>query len=197
MNKKLENASVVIVGVGGQGTLLASHILGEIAVRKNWDVKVSEVHGMSQRGGTVITFVRLGESAVSPLIEAGGADFILAFEEMEAMRALPYLKKGGTIIGNTQKINPMSVVTGASQYPAGLGEKLGKSCDCALLDAYSLAEEAGEKRAVNLVLLGVLCALTGGDRGEWEQAIRACVPAKFIETNLRAFALGMAHAEAN
>lgn len=190
--KQLENSSIVIVGVGGQGTLLTSRILGAIAVEKDWDVKVSEVHGMAQRGGTVITFVRLGSEAVSPLIEEGGADYILAFEEMEAVRALPYLKKGGKLIGNTQQIMPMSVVTGAAQYPSGLSELLREKADCTLLDAYALAEEAGEGRAVNLVLLGALCALTGGERQEWERAIRACIPAKILDVNMRAFEAGYA-----
>jgi len=188
--KGLNNSSIVIVGVGGQGTLLASRILGAIAVENGWDVKVSEVHGMAQRGGTVITFVRMGDAAVSPLIEAGGADYILAFEEMEAVRALPYLKKGGRLIGSTQKIMPMSVVTGAAQYPDDLCAKLNEKTDCALLDAYALAAQAGEKRAVNLVLLGALCALTGGETAQWKQAIEACVPAKLQEVNLRAFELG-------
>lgn len=190
----MENTSIVIVGVGGQGTLLASRILGALAVQKGWNVKVSEVHGMAQRGGTVITFVRMGDVAVSPLIEAGGADYILAFEEMEAARALPYLKKGGRIIANTQQIMPMSVVTGAAQYPQDLSARIAGKAQCTLMDAYSLAEEAGEQRAVNLVLLGALCALTGSDRREWEEAIASCVPQRLLAVNLRAFELGAAHA---
>ena len=190
-----KTTNIMIVGVGGQGTLLASRILGALAVEKDWEVKVSEVHGMAQRGGTVITFVRMGDIAVSPLIEHGGADYILAFEEMEAYRALPYLKEGGTVIANTQRIMPMSVVTGAAQYPDDLAEKISGQAGCLLMDAYSMAEAAGEKRAVNLVLLGALCALTGGDRQEWEQAIAACVPAKILEVNLRAFEAGAAYAQ--
>lgn len=191
--KGLNNTSIVIVGVGGQGTLLASRILGALAVEKDWNVKVSEVHGMAQRGGTVITFVRMGDIAVSPLIEHGGADYILAFEEMEAYRALPYLKTGGTLIANTQKIMPMSVVTGAAQYPDDLSQRLNEKTDCVLMDAYAMAEAAGEKRAVNLVLLGALCAVTGGERQEWRDAIAACVPAKILDVNLRAFELGAEH----
>lgn len=190
----LNNASIIIVGVGGQGTLLASRILGALAVEQEMQVKVSEVHGMAQRGGTVITFVRMGESAVSPLIEPGGADFILAFEEMEAVRVLPYLKADGAVIANTQHIMPMSVVTGAAEYPAGLDAFLRQKARCILLDAYAIAEEAGEKRAGNLVLLGALCAITGGDAEQWEQAVRACVPEKLQEVNLRAFRMGAAHA---
>lgn len=193
--KGLNNTSIVIVGVGGQGTLLASRILGAIAVEKDWNVKVSEVHGMAQRGGTVITFVRMGDVAVSPLIEHGGADYILAFEEMEAYRALPYLAKGGTVIANTQRIMPMSVVTGAAQYPDDLAEKLNNEAKCVLMDAYSIAENAGEKRAVNLVLLGALCAMTGGDKAEWEKAMAQCIPAKLLDVNLKAFEAGAEYAK--
>ena len=185
--------SIMIVGVGGQGTLLTSRIIGKVALAEGYDVKISEVHGMAQRGGSVITHVRMGDIAVSPLIEHGGADYILAFEEMEAYRALPYLKKGGTLIANTQKIMPMSVVTGAAQYPDDLSQRLNEKADCVLMDAYAMAEAAGEKRAVNLVLLGALCAVTGGERQEWRDAIAACVPAKILDVNLRAFELGAEH----
>ncbi len=188
--RTIENASVVIVGVGGQGTLLTSRILGALAQEMGLNVKVSEVHGMSQRGGTVITYVRIGADVRSPLIEPAGADFILAFEQMEAARALPYLRKGGCVVANTQRIAPMSVVTGAARYPDDLEEKLRASAECVLLDAHALAVEAGESRAVNLVLLGALCAITGGDAALWERAVRACVPEKVLEKNLRAFALG-------
>ena len=188
--KNIDNASIVIVGVGGQGTLLTSRILGALAIEMGKNVKVSEVHGMSQRGGTVITYVRIGEDVKSPLIEPAGADFILAFEQMEAVRALPYLKKGGCVVANTQRIAPMSVVTGAARYPEDLEGKLRASAECVLMDAHALAVEAGESRAVNLVLLGALCAITGGERETWEKAVRACVPEKVLEKNLRAFELG-------
>lgn len=186
----LKNASIVIVGVGGQGTLLASRILGALAVEENMEVKVSEVHGMAQRGGTVVTFVRIGESAVSPLIEAGGADYILAFEEMEAARALPYCKEGGTVIANTQRIMPMSVVTGAAEYPQDIAETIKARANSVLLDAYALAVQAGEPRAVNLVLMGALCAVTGGDMQKWEQAAAQCIPKKMLSVNLKAMHLG-------
>ncbi len=190
MRAGMDNVSIVIVGVGGQGTLLASRILGAFGVNRGTNVKVSEVHGMAQRGGTVVTYIRLGDCAVSPLIEDGCADYILSFELMEAARALHYLKKGGTVITNTQCISPMSVVTGAAAYPEDLPARLKEKADTILVDAYALAEKAGETRAVNLVLLGALCALTQGDAAEWEKAISECVPARSIEVNLKAFELG-------
>lgn len=183
--------NIVIVGVGGQGTLLASRILGALALEMDMEVKVSEVHGMSQRGGSVITYVRMGKDIASPLVEVGCADFVLAFEQLEALRALPYLKTGGTLITNTQKTSPMPVITGAAAYPPEILEKLAAGCPLVALDALGLAHEAGEARAVNLVLLGVMCALLKGDREVWERAIRACVPERFIEVNLRAFESGL------
>lgn len=182
--------NIVIVGVGGQGTLLASKILGALAQEMECEVKVSEVHGMSQRGGSVITYVRLGDEVASPMVEVGCADYVLAFEQLEAQRALTYLKTGGTLIANTQKISPMPVITGAARYPEGILENLAARCNLVALDALSLAQSAGEARSVNLVLLGVLCRRLEGGREMWERAIRACVPARFLEVNLKAFELG-------
>ena len=181
----------MIVGVGGQGTLLASRLLGAAMMQLGHDVKVSEVHGMSQRGGSVVTYVRYGEHVYSPIIDEGGADLILAFEQLEAARFLPYLKKGGTVIVNTQKIDPMPVVTGAAQYPDGLLDQiraLGE--DVLAMDALSLAEEAGSVKAVNVVLIGAMAKKLGYDRSLWLDAIRTTVPQKFLALNEKAFELG-------
>jgi indolepyruvate ferredoxin oxidoreductase beta subunit len=183
--------SVLIVGVGGQGTLLASRLLGNAMLEAGYDVKVSEVHGMSQRGGSVVTYVRYGDTVYSPIIEEGGADVILAFEQLEAARFLPWLKPGGLIITNTQKMDPMPVITGAAVYPEGLIEAVrGQGAEVVALDALKLAEEAGSVKAVNVVLIGVLARRLSLSRAEWEETIRRTVPPKFVEMNLRAFALG-------
>ncbi len=186
----MKSTSIVIVGVGGQGTLLASRILGALAAELSLPVKVSEVHGMAQRGGNVITHVRIGEDVASPLVELGGADYLLAFEQLEALRALPYLKKSGTLIVNTQRIAPMPVITGAVSYPSDILTKLNASCHTVAMDALALAREAGDARAVNLALLGALCRLTGTDQATWHKAIESSVPEKFLSTNLTAFQLG-------
>ena len=183
--------SVMIVGVGGQGTLLASKILGNVLLSQGYDVKVSEVHGMSQRGGSVVTYVKFGDKVYSPIVEVGEADAILSFESLEAARWLPYLKQGGKLIVNTQQIAPMPVVTGAMAYPQGILEKLGeKGVDLLALDALALAEEAGSPKAVNVVLMGVLSALLDIPEQAWQQALEQCVPPKFLELNKKAFALG-------
>ena len=148
--------NIMIVGVGGQGTLLASRILGKVAIKEGYDVKVSEVHGMSQRGGSVVTYVKYGDKVYSPIIDRGESDLILAFEMLEAMRALPYLKKGGKMIANTQKMNPMPVITGAMEYPENIEEKLSAKINLQAVDALSLAEKAGTIKAVNVVLIGLL-----------------------------------------
>ncbi len=183
--------SVMIVGVGGQGTLLASRLLGAAMVAEGYDVKVSEVHGMSQRGGSVVTYVRYGEKVYSPIIEEGEADIVLAFEQLEAARYLPYLKKGGAVVVNTQKMDPMPVVTGSTTYPEGLLEDMEKKGARVLaLDALSLAEEAGSAKAVNVVLIGAMAKSLGGEQEVWLKAIEETVPAKFLEMNRKAFALG-------
>ena len=149
--------SVMIVGVGGQGTLLASRMLGRVMLDAGYDVKVSEVHGMSQRGGSVVTYVRWGERVESPVINEGEADILLAFEQLEAARFLPYLKEGGMVLTNTQQIDPMPVITGAAAYPDGLIEKMqAAGIDVDAIDALSLAEAAGSAKAVNIVLMGRL-----------------------------------------
>ena len=182
---------IVITGVGGQGTLLASRILGALAQEMNQVIKVSEVHGMSQRGGNVVTYVRMGDAVASPLVDYGSADYVLAFEQLEALRALPYLKQGGTIIVNTQKIAPMPVITGAMAYPDDVLERLGEHANVVALDALALANEAGEARSVNLVLLGVLCALVKGDVAQWTRAMAQSIPQRLFDVNNRAFILGL------
>ncbi len=186
----MRTTNIMIVGVGGQGTLLASRILGNAVIRQGYDVKVSEVHGMSQRGGSVVTYVKYGEEVNSPIIDRGEADIILAFELLEAYRALPWLKKGGKMIVNDQKINPMPVITGAATYPADIVEKLSAAVDLTAVDALSLATEAGNIKAVNVVLIGVMAKNTAIPYEEWVETIKTTVPAKFLEVNLKAFDLG-------
>ena len=183
--------NILIVGVGGQGTLLASKIMGRVFTEQGYDVKVSEVHGMSQRGGSVVTYVRYGDAVYSPLIEKGEADLLLSFEELEAARWLPYLKKDGVLISNTQKINPMPVITGQAAYPEDIAEKLrATGVRLHTVDALSLALKAGSAKSVNVALLGVAAKYLGVERELWEEAIRSAVPPKTVETNLAAFAAG-------
>ena len=187
----METKNIMVVGVGGQGTLLASKLLGRILLTKGYDVKVSEVHGMSQRGGSVVTYVRYGDKVYSPIIDRGEADLIVSFELLEAARWTEYLRPDGTIITNTQQIDPMPVVTGAAAYPEALAEKiraLGVNIDA--FDALSAAVAAGSAKAVNLVLLGRLSKYFDFTRDEWMSAIEASVPEKFLEINKKAFALG-------
>lgn len=191
--KNLDCLNVLIVGVGGQGTLLASKFLGAAAALSGKDVKVSEVHGMSQRGGSVITCVKIGEKIASPIIDEGEADVILAFEQLEAIRWLPYLKKGGTIITNIQKINPMPVVSGAAKYPKNIIDVLKKSdIELVTLDALGLAAECGSTKAVNVVLLGVLASrLSEVPASIWEESLKSVVPAKMYDINEKAFQKGV------
>jgi indolepyruvate ferredoxin oxidoreductase beta subunit len=182
--------NIMIVGVGGQGTLLASRILGNVALSQGLDVKVSEVHGMSQRGGSVVTYVKFGEKIHSPIIDKGEADIILAFELLEAYRALPWLKAGGKLIVNDQKINPMPVITGAADYPADIANTLSECADTTVLNALALASEAGNIKAVNVVLIGVMAQNTDIPFDVWTKAIQEIVPPKFLKVNQDAFVLG-------
>lgn len=187
----METKNIMIVGVGGQGTLLASKLLGRLLLGRGYDVKVSEVHGMSQRGGSVVTYVRWGERVYSPIIDKGQADCILSFELLEAARYTEFLKPGGRVIVNSQQINPMPVVAGVADYPENLEEKLkALKIDVDALDALSLAEEAGSSKAVNLVLMGRLARYFDFTQEEWQAAIEQSVPPKFLEMNRKAFALG-------
>lgn len=183
--------SIMIVGVGGQGTLLASRILGHALLSQGYDVKVSEVHGMSQRGGSVVTYVKYGPKVFSPVVEEGETDVILAFERLEAARALPFLKKGGRLIVNDQRMDPMPVITGAAEYPADILEKLqATGAEVLAVEGLSLAEQAGSSKAVNVVLMGVLSKVMGLEEQVWQQALEEVVPPKFLEMNKKAFALG-------
>lgn len=188
----MDTKNIMIVGVGGQGTLLASKVLGHVLLSRGYDVKVSEVHGMSQRGGSVVTYVRYGDKVYSPVIDKGEADVIVSFELLEAARWLEYLKPQGQIITNTQEVEPMPVIIGAAEYPGDLAEKMwaaGAKVDAG--DFLALAEEAGSARAVNIVLMGRL-SRHFPEIGEeaWEEALEACVPEKFLEMNKKAFSLG-------
>ncbi len=182
--------NIMIVGVGGQGTLLASRILGNTVINEGYDVKVSEVHGMSQRGGSVVTYVKYGDAVYSPIIDRGEADIILAFELLEAYRALPYLKKGGKIIVNGQQIDPMPVITGAAEYPENIADKIAEKADIKVIDALTLARDAGNIKAVNVVLIGVMARSTDIAYEKWIETIKSTVPEKFLDVNLKAFDLG-------
>ena len=182
----------MIVGVGGQGTLLASKLLGAVLLKQNYDVKVSEVHGMSQRGGSVVTYVRYGEKVYSPVIDKGEADIILSFELLEAARWLEYLKTGGQIIVNTQKMEPMPVIVGDAVYPEDIAlklEKAGAKVDAK--DFLAIANEAGSSKAVNIALMGKLSTYFDDiPANVWEETLNEIVPAKFLELNKKAFELG-------
>ncbi|MBQ7012224.1 MAG: indolepyruvate oxidoreductase subunit beta [Clostridia bacterium] len=183
--------SALIVGVGGQGTLLASKVLGRVVLSEGYDVKVSEVHGMSQRGGSVVTYVRWGDKVYSPVVTEGEADFILSFEKLEAARYAACLKKDGKIITNDRETDPMPVITGACAYPSDVLDKLkANGADVFSFDALALAEQAGSAKAVNIVLLGKFARLTDIPKEKWLDAIKTCVKPQFIEMNVKAFDLG-------
>jgi len=187
----MKTQNIMIVGVGGQGSLLASKLLGRLLLTKGYDIKVSEVHGMSQRGGSVVTYVRFGDKVYSPVIDKGEADYIVSFELLEAARWTEYLKPGGRIVVNTQQINPMPVITGAAEYPANLLQTMrDANLSVDAVDALSLAEQAGSSKAVNIVLMGYLSRYFDFTLDEWLEAIAASVPAKFLELNKTAFMLG-------
>ena len=188
----MNTKNIMIVGVGGQGTLLASKLLGAVLLKENYDVKVSEVHGMSQRGGSVVTYVRYGEKVYSPIIDKGEADIIISFELLEAARWLEYLKPGGQIIVNTQRMEPMPVIIGAADYPENIEEKLmqaGAKVDAK--DFLKIANEAGSSKAVNIALMGKMSNYFAEiPESVWIDTMKEIVPAKFLELNLRAFELG-------
>lgn len=187
----MNTKNIMIVGVGGQGSLLASKLLGRLLLTRGYDVKVSEVHGMSQRGGSVVTYVRYGDRVYSPVIDTGEADFIVSFELLEAARWTRFLRPGGKIVTSTQQINPMPVIIGATEYPEQLTEKMQAiGIDVDAFDALSLAEQAGSSKSVNLVLMGRLSKYFDFTEKEWLNAIEKSVPPKFLELNKKAFALG-------
>lgn len=188
--------NIMIVGVGGQGALLASKTLGQVLLDAGYDVKVSEVHGMSQRGGSVVTYVRYGEKVYSPIVDKGEADFIVSFELLEAARYTEFLKSDGQIVVNTQKIDPMPVITGAAQYPEDLvGKMTAAGIKVDALDCLSLAEQAGTSKAVNIVLMGRLSKYMDFPVENWLSAIEKLVKPQFLEMNKKAFMLGRTKVE--
>ena len=184
--------NIMIVGVGGQGSLLASKLLGYLLLGQGYDVKVSEVHGMSQRGGSVVTYVRWGDRVDSPIIDWGEADFVVSFEKLEAARWVSCLREGGRIVVNDRETDPMPVITGAAQYPHEVLDHLtAKGVLIDRMDALSLATEAGSVKAVNHVQMGRLSKYFPDIPVEkWMAAIEACVKPKFVDMNKKAFALG-------
>ena len=187
----MDTKNIMIVGVGGQGSLLASKLLGHLLLTQGYDVKVSEVHGMSQRGGSVVTYVRYGDKVYSPVIDRGEADYIVYFEALDAARWLPYLNEDGVIVTNTQQIDHMRVITGAAEYPEDIIGKLkatGAKVDA--LDCLKIANEAGSSKAVNIVLLGRLSHYFDLPEEAWLEAMEAIVPARFLDMNKKAFRMG-------
>lgn len=194
----MKTKNIMIVGVGGQGSLLASKLLGRLLMNEGYDVKVSEVHGMSQRGGSVVTYVRYGDKVYSPVVDIGEADFIISFELLEAARWLDYLSAGGRLVTNTQQIEPMPVITGAAAYPESLVEQMKASgAEVDAFDALSLAEQAGSSKAVNIVLMGRLSKYFALSEEAWQKALKESVPPKFLELNKKAFGLGRNYKDEN
>jgi len=189
----METRNIVIVGVGGQGSLLACNLMGKALMIEGYDAKVSEVHGMSQRGGAVVTYVRCGKKVYSPIVDKGQAELLVSFELLEAARWFELLAPGGTVVTNTQKINPVPVIMGVAEYPENLTdkfEKLGAKVDA--IDALELAEKAGSSKAVNIVMMGRLAKYFPFPIETWHKALDAVVPPKFLEINRKAFEFGFA-----
>ena len=182
--------NIMIVGVGGQGTLLTSRILGGITVDAGYDVKLSEVHGMAQRGGSVVTFVRYGEKVAEPIVEEGCADVLIAFEKLEAMRYAHFLKKDGAIVVNDHRIDPITVVTGAAQYPENIIENLEKEYNVYKVNAMEEALKLGNSKVFNIIVLGVAAKHMDFSKEDWLSVIEKTVPAKTVEINKKAFLLG-------
>ncbi len=186
----MDNKNIMIVGVGGQGTLLTSRIIGKTALNAGFDVKISEVHGMAQRGGSVVTFVRYGEKVSEPVVEEGDADILIAFERLEALRYAHFLKKDGVLIVNDCRIDPMTVVIGASQYPENIIEELKKEHNVHVIDGGAIAQTLGNSKVLNSVVLGLAAKYIGFDKAEWISVIEKTVPQKTIEINEKAFIKG-------
>ena len=183
--------SILLVGVGGQGTILASKILTTGLMEAGYDVKMSEIHGMSQRGGSVSSQVRYGERVDSPVIEKGAADIIVAFEQMEALRNLDYLKEDGKLVVNTQKIESMSVIVGDEEYPDDVLEEIGRHVEEKSLDATGIARDLGNAKAANIVLLGTIIKAMGLDHIDWDKILEENIKPKFVELNKQAIRAGM------
>lgn len=185
-----QTKSIMIVGVGGQGTLLTSRILGGITTQAGYDVKLSEVHGMAQRGGSVVTFVRYGKEVAEPIVEEGCADVLIAFERLEALRYAHFLKEDGIIIVNDQRIDPMTVVTGAAEYPEGIIENLSKEHRVVAVDAMEEAKKLGNAKVFNTIIIGVAAKQMNFTKEEWLKVIENTVPPKTVEINKKAFETG-------
>ena len=187
---KMDSKNIMIVGVGGQGTLLTSRILGKLAVGAGYDVKLSEVHGMAQRGGSVVTFVRYGEQVAEPIVEEGQADVLIAFEKLEALRYLHFLKKDGVVVVNDWRIDPITVVTGAASYPNGIIERLKKERKTIVAEAMAEAKKLGTSKVFNVVVLGAAARHMTFSKEQWISVIESTVPPKTIEINKAAFEAG-------
>lgn len=185
-----DTKNIMIVGVGGQGTLLTSRILGGITVAAGYDVKLSEVHGMAQRGGSVVTYVRYGENVAEPIVEEGQADVLIAFERLEALRYAHYLKKDGVIIVNDQRIDPMPVVTGVAEYPEGIIEELSDKYRVVSVDAMEEAVKMGNSRVFNVIILGIAAKNMDFPKEQWIEVIKNTVPPKTVDINVAAFEKG-------
>ena len=186
----METKNIMIVGVGGQGTLLTSRIIGKAALEAGYDVKISEVHGMAQRGGSVVTFVRFGEKVNEPVVEEGQADVIIAFERLEAKRYAHFLKKDGVLVVNDCKIEPMTVVIGAKKYPENIIEELKEEHKVYAIDGQKVALELGNSKVLNSVVLGYAAGFIGFDKQTWLDTVASTVPQKTIEINQKAFSYG-------
>ena len=187
----METRNIMIVGVGGQGSLLASKLMGRALLLEGYDAKVSEVHGMSQRGGAVVTYVRYGDKVYSPIVDVGQAELIVSFELLEAARWLNHLAPGGRIVTNTQRIDPVPVIVGAVKYPEDLVEKMkATGAEVDAIDALAIAEEAGSTKTVNIVMMGRLSKYFPFSKETWVKALEETVPEKFLELNRRAFEAG-------
>ena len=187
--------NIMVVGVGGQGTLLTSRIIGKTALNQGYDVKLSEVHGMAQRGGSVVTFVRYGETVSEPVCEEGDVDILISFEKLEAMRYAHFLKKDGIIIVNDARIDPMTVVIGNGVYPENIIENLEKSHTVYSINGGVVAKNLGNSKVLNSVVLGLAAKHIGFDKEIWLEVLAATVPQKTVEINLAAFKAGYSRTE--
>ena len=188
----MTSKNIMIVGVGGQGTLLTSRILGKLAINAGYDVMLSEVHGMAQRGGSVVTFVRYGDKVNEPIVEEGQADVLIAFERLEALRYLHFLKKDGVVIVNDWRIDPITVVTGVAAYPEDVIETLKEKRRAIVVEATAESKKLGAPKAFNIIVLGAAARHMGFEKEDWLRVIETTVPPKTIEVNKQAFEIGYA-----
>jgi indolepyruvate ferredoxin oxidoreductase beta subunit len=187
----VDTKNILMVGVGGQGIILAADIISQVLVSVEYDVKMAEIHGMSQRGGGVNTMIRFGSKVNSPKIEPGSADYVIAFEQLEALRWIDYIKPGGVLIMNSERIPPLPVLLGKAEYPEDVEDKIrAKGISLISIDAVDYAQKAGSKKAVNMVLMGCLASLMPITADIWHTNIERRVPAKTVEINKRAFDIG-------